>query len=64
MILLGIVVSDEEFATLMETLDEDNSNEIDYNEFANRWDLLFIAPALNFSRSVLNICTWETMMTI
>eukprot|EP01046_Picozoa_sp_COSAG06_P051097 COSAG06_NODE_8259_length_2222_cov_1.724918_2_plen_48_part_00 len=28
--------SDEEFATLMETLDEDNSNKIDYNEFANR----------------------------
>ncbi len=31
---LGIDISDEEFATLMKTIDEDNSNEIDYNEFA------------------------------
>ena len=30
----GIDLSDKEFVELMETLDEDDSNEIDYNEFA------------------------------
>lgn len=32
---LGINLTDTEFTELMETVDEDNSNEIDYNEFAN-----------------------------
>lgn len=31
----GIVLDDREYRELMETLDEDNSNEIDYNEFAS-----------------------------
>merc|ERR1719240_2059265 len=31
---LGINLSDAEFQELMQTIDEDNSNEIDYNEFA------------------------------
>lgn len=31
----GIALDDKEFGELMETLDEDNSNEIDYNEFAS-----------------------------
>ena len=32
---LGIELTDSEFSELMATVDEDNSNEIDYNEFAN-----------------------------
>ena len=31
---LGIHLTDSEFTELMQTIDEDNSNEIDYNEFA------------------------------
>jgi Ca2+-binding EF-hand superfamily protein len=31
---LGINLTDSEFKELMQTIDEDNSNEIDYNEFA------------------------------
>lgn len=31
----GIVLDDREYGELMQTLDEDNSNEIDYNEFAS-----------------------------
>lgn len=30
----GIVLDDKEYSELMKTLDEDNSNEIDYNEFS------------------------------
>ena len=32
---VGIELNDGEFGELLDTLDEDNSNEIDYNEFAN-----------------------------
>ncbi len=32
---LGIDLTDSEFKELMQTIDEDNSNEIDYNEFAS-----------------------------
>jgi calmodulin len=33
--LAGIPLEDQEFKDLLKTLDEDNSNEIDYNEFAD-----------------------------
>ena len=47
---LGIELTDSEFKELMQTIDEDDSNEIDYNEFAKSGKLgskLFAARTSN-----------------